>query len=133
MAAFKKTLETWYKETHPDKNLVKDLKDGNVASTIIAAYIADDSAVEYTTEYGKGVSVYSLDPLPNALKNNITFDTMEMEQLKAREWFEYSCVPIDLGEIQRKLQITLSRVCNQTNLVSRQKLEQIRKLLAESK
>jgi hypothetical protein len=133
MAAFKKTLETWYKETHPDKNLVEDLKDGNVASTIIAAYIADDSAVEYTTEYAKWVSVYSLDPLPNALKNNITFDTMDMEQLKVREWFEYSCVAVDLADIQRKLEVTLTRVCNQTDWVSKRKLEQIRKLLAESK
>lgn len=133
MAAFKKTLETWYKETYSDKNLVEDLKNGNVAPIVIAAYIADDSAVEYTTEYGRGVSVDALDPLPNALKNNITFDTMEMEQLKAREWFEYSCVAVDLADIQRKLEVTLTRVCDKTDLVSRQKLDEIRKLLAERK
>jgi len=127
MATFKKTLETWFKETHPDRNLVEELKNRDVASDIIAAYLLDDDVVEYTTEYGKGLYVYASEYFIDPLKTDVRIHTMHFEQLYASEIFTYSIAVIDLVEIQRKLESTVISVCKHTDWGKKRDLEELRK------
>jgi NADH:ubiquinone oxidoreductase subunit C len=112
MATFKKTLETWYKETYPDKNLIEGLKNLNNANIIFLVYLLDDNAVEYTTEYEKAVYVYAFEHYKNPRKIDITVQCMNRERLDISSTFIYSIAKIDLVEIQRKLESTVIHNCN---------------------
>ena len=127
MATFKKTLEAWYKETRPRRDLAEDLKNRNIAATIISRYLVDDDAVEYTTEYGRGLYIFTNEHVNDRLKIDIGIDTMLLEQLYAREIFTYSITAIDLAEFQRKLESTVISVCKHTDWCKKRQLEELRK------
>lgn len=112
MATFKKTLETWYKEKNPDMNLVQQLKNRSDASRIIATYVLDKDAVEYTTEHGRGGRVYASEHYRDPSKIVIDINDVDCQDLCIGQNFTYSTTVIDLAEIQRKLESTVISVCN---------------------